>query len=191
MELGDDYPLGPVDHEGSVRRHQRNFAEVDLLFLDVLDRAATLLDIPDNELNLDLDGRGISHPALMALLDIVLGFTEFVADELERGGFVEVLDRKNRLEDCLQTHFLALVRGDAVLQELIVRALLNLDQVRNVDDLLDLAKRTAHAKIARYLRKSHLTYLRLTRASDPGARSAKAPAAGVSPARTASPKKPP
>src|SRR5262249_8583082 len=109
MELGDDYPLGSVDHEGSVRRHQRDFAEVDLLFLDVLDRAATLLDIPDNQLNLDLDGRGIGHPALMAFLDIVLGFTELVADELERRGLVEVFDRKNRLEYRLQPDFTALV----------------------------------------------------------------------------------
>src|SRR5262249_4996661 len=150
MELGDDYPLGAVDHEGSVRRHQRYLAEVNLLFLNVLDRAASLLDVPDDKLNLDLDGRRVGHPTLMALFAIVLGFTELIADELQRRGLVEVLDRKNRLEDCLQTDFLALVRGDAVLQKLIVRTLLTLDQIRDVDELLDLTARTTHARFARY-----------------------------------------
>jgi hypothetical protein len=37
MKLRDDNPLGPVDHEGSVARHQGDFAEIDFLFLDVLD----------------------------------------------------------------------------------------------------------------------------------------------------------
>src|SRR5216683_116289 len=98
MKLRDDYPLGAVDHEGAVAGHQRNLAEIDLLLLHVLDRAAAALDVPDDELNLDLDRRGVGHTALMAFLDVVLGLAEFVADEFERGRFVEILDRKDRLE---------------------------------------------------------------------------------------------
>src|SRR5581483_6543085 len=158
---------------GSVRRHQGNLAEVDLLFLDVLDRPAPLLDVPDDELNFDLDRRGVGHPALMAFLDVVFRLAEFVADKLQRGGFVEVLDRKDGLEHRLQADFLALVGGHPALQELVIRTLLNLDEIRNVDNLLDLAERTAHAKIARYLRLLSHYLLRLMRATDAGARNVK------------------
>ena len=109
MQLRDDDALGAVHHEGAVTGHQRNLAEVDFLLLDVLDRAAAVLDVPDDELNLDLERRGVSHAALMAFLDVVLGRAELVADELERRGFVEILDRKDRLEDRLQTYVRALL----------------------------------------------------------------------------------
>src|SRR6267378_2172187 len=148
MQLRDDYALGPVHHEGAVTGHQRNLAEINFLFLDVLDRAAPVLDVPDDELNLDLERRRVGHPALMAFVDIILGRAELIGDELERGGLVEVFDRENRFENRLQTHIGAIVGGDADLQEVVVRALLNLDQIRNLDDLLDLAERTTDAKIA-------------------------------------------
>jgi hypothetical protein len=37
VQLGNDDPLGPVDDEGPVGRHERNFAHVDFLLLDFLD----------------------------------------------------------------------------------------------------------------------------------------------------------
>src|SRR4029077_4852623 len=95
MQLRDDNPLGPVHHEGAVAGHQRNLAEVTFLLLDVLNRAPAVLDVPDDELNLDLERRGIGHPALMAFVDVIFRRAELVGDELERGGLVEVLDRKN------------------------------------------------------------------------------------------------
>src|SRR5208282_2727217 len=155
MQLRDDDALGTVHHEGAVTGHQRNLAEIDFLLLDVLDRAAPVLDVPDDELNLDLQRRRVSHAALMAFLDVVLGRAELVRDELERGGLVEILDRKYRLENCLQTNVRAVLGRDADLQEVVVRALLNLDQIRNLDDLLDLAERAANAKIASYMNLGH------------------------------------
>src|SRR5262249_22315896 len=147
--------FGAVHHERTVAGHQRDLAEVNFLLLDVLDLTASAFDVPDHELNLDLDRRGVSHAALMAFLDVVLGLTQIVGDEFERSGLVEVLDRKDGLENRLQSRVLALFGPDAGLQKFIVRALLNLDQIRDVDDLLDLAERTADTKIARNLRLSH------------------------------------
>src|ERR1019366_1756167 len=123
--------------------------------LDVLDRAAPVLDVPDDELNLDLQRRRVGHAALMAFLDVVLGRAELVGDELERRGLVEILDRKDRLEDRLQTYVRAVLGRNANLQEIVIGAFLNLDQIRNLDDLLDLAERAANAKIARYMNLGH------------------------------------
>src|SRR5208282_4692135 len=151
MQLRHDDALGAVDHEGAVAGHQGNLAEVNFLLLDVLDRAAAVLDVPDDELNLDLERGGVGHAALMAFLDVILGRAELVGDELERRGLVEILDRKHRLEDRLQADVGAVLGRDADLEEVVIRALLNLDQIRNLDDLLDLAERAANAKIACYM----------------------------------------
>ena len=51
VHLADDDPLGSVDHEGAVGRHQRHVAHVDVLLLDVADRAraGVLVHVPDDE----------------------------------------------------------------------------------------------------------------------------------------------
>ena len=104
VQLADDDPLGAIDHEGAVRGHQRDLAEVDLLLLDVLDgaRAGLGIDVPDDQLDGHLERRGERHAAFVALVDRVLGFAERVADELQGRGFVEVLDREHRAEHALQ-----------------------------------------------------------------------------------------
>src|SRR5436190_2882552 len=151
MELRDDHPLSPVDHERPVAGHERDLAEVDLLLLDVLDgaNAALGIDVPDDELDRDLEGGGERHPPLVALLHVVLRLGERVAHELEGGGLVEVLDREDRLEDRLEALVLAGLGGHVLLQELLVAALLDLDQVRDVDDLLDAPERPPEAEVVR------------------------------------------
>src|SRR5208283_5167045 len=109
MELRHDDALGAVHHEGAVTGHQRDLAEVNFLLLDVFDRAASALNVPDDELDFDLDRRRESHPALMAFLDIVLRGAEVIADEFQRRGFVEILNRKNRFENRLKSLVLALI----------------------------------------------------------------------------------
>jgi hypothetical protein len=56
----------------------------------------------------------------VALLHGVLRLAERVADELERRGLVEVLDREDRLEDPLQTDVVAIAPSRPELQELVV-----------------------------------------------------------------------
>src|SRR5581483_1640843 len=110
------------------------------------------LGVPDYQLNFDLDRSREGHPALMALIDVVLGRAQLVADELQRGVLVEVLDRKDRFEHALQSRIGALLRRRVRLKKFVVRALLNLDQVGNVDDFLDFAERAAKAKVGCNLR---------------------------------------
>jgi len=74
----------------------------------------------------------------VALVDVVLGLLEVVADELERRSLVEVANREDRLEDALQPDVFALVWGRICLEELLVALLLNVDQVGDLDRLLDL-----------------------------------------------------
>ena len=111
VQLADDDALGAVDDEGAVLGHQRDLAEVDLLLLHVADglRAGLLVLVPDDQADHDLDRRGVGHPALVALVDVVLGLLEVVADELQRAGLVEVLDGEDRLEDALEPDVLALL----------------------------------------------------------------------------------
>ncbi len=48
VQLTDNDPLGTVDDKCTIFGHQRDFAEIDLLFLDIADRLYTglLVDIP-------------------------------------------------------------------------------------------------------------------------------------------------
>ncbi len=39
VHLGDDHTLGAVDDKGAVVRHERHIAHIDILLLDVADRA--------------------------------------------------------------------------------------------------------------------------------------------------------
>ena len=140
VQLRDDDALGTVDDEGTVLGHERDLAEVDLLLLDVADRlrAGLFVGVPDDEADDDLDRRRERHAALAALVDVVFGLIKVVRDELERRGLGEILDREDRLEHSLKTDVLTLILRDVLLQELLVGLLLDVDQVRNVDDLGDL-----------------------------------------------------
>ncbi len=74
VELAHDDPLGTVDDEGPVLRHQRDVAEVDLLLLDVPDGLGPRLRVlvPDHEADGHLQGDGERHPPLLALVHVVL-----------------------------------------------------------------------------------------------------------------------
>src|SRR5229473_2778248 len=149
VQLRDHHALGAVDDEGAVLRHQRDLAEVDLLLLDVADRlgARLLVLVPDNQAHHYLDGGRVRHAALVAFVDVVLGLLQVVRDELERAGLVEVLDGEDALEDALEPRVLALLGGNVGLEELVVAVLLDVDQVRDVDDLLDLREVLARTEI--------------------------------------------
>ena len=71
---------------------------------------------------------------------LALPVTDGVLDELERRVPAEIADRKDGLEDRLQTGILPLGRQPAHLEEPPVRLLLNFDQVRDRDRRLDFRK---------------------------------------------------
>ncbi len=122
VHLGDDDPLGAVDDEGAVVRHERHVAHVDVLLLDVLDgfRARVLVDFEHDETERHLERRGKGHAALLALFNVVFRRFEFVVHEFERGGFREIADRENRLEDGMEPLLLAPAFRFLNLQELVV-----------------------------------------------------------------------
>src|SRR5262249_22243318 len=74
MQLAHDDALGAVDDEGPVLGEHRDFAEVDLLLLDVADAAGlgVRILVVDDELDRDLERHGEGLAALLTLVDVVL-----------------------------------------------------------------------------------------------------------------------
>ena len=74
VQLTDDYALRSIDDERPVLRHQRNIAEENFLLLNIADglRARVRVFIVNRQTNGDFQRRGIRHPALLALVHVVL-----------------------------------------------------------------------------------------------------------------------
>ena len=70
----DDDPLGAVDDERAVVRHQRDVAEIDLLLLGVAHhaRAGLRVAVIDEQAEGDLERHREGHPPLLAVRDRVL-----------------------------------------------------------------------------------------------------------------------
>jgi hypothetical protein len=146
VELGDDHALGAVDDERPLIGHDRDFPEIDLLLLDVPNALRPFGGVPGHEPDRDLERSRVAHAPLQALLHVVFGLFERVAHELQRGGVVEVLDRKDRVEDRLQSDVLTLLRGHARLQEAFEGLALDLDQSGNLEDRGDLRVSLANSR---------------------------------------------
>ena len=71
---------------------------------------------------------------------LALPVADGVADEFERGYAAEVRYRKDGIEYRLKTSILALLRKHVHLEEPLVRILLYLDEIRNLDRRTDLRK---------------------------------------------------
>jgi hypothetical protein len=149
VQLRDHDALGAVDDEGAVRRHQRDLTEVDLLLLDVADRlgAGLVVDVPDHQANDDLDRGREGHATGAALVLVVLGTIEAIADELEGRGLAEVTDREDALEHRLESDVLARLEGHVALQKLVVRPLLDVDEIGDLDDALELSEVLTHPEV--------------------------------------------
>ena len=141
VHLGHDHPLGAVHDERAVRRHQGHVAHEHVLFLDVLDRLRTgiFVHIKHDQAQRHLQRRAVGHVALLTFLNIVFRLLKLVLHELENGGFVEVLDRENRLEDTLDAFAVHRLRLIAGLQEKVIGRFLNLNKVRHLQNFADFA----------------------------------------------------
>ena len=147
MHLRDDDALGAVDDEGAVRRHERHVAHVDVLLLDVFDRAGAglLVHVEDDEPEGDLERRGIGHAPLLALFHVVFRQLEGIAHELELGALAEIPDGEDGAENALQALVKAPAFGLLDHEELIVGLFLNLDEVRHLGNFMDLAEHLPQA----------------------------------------------
>src|ERR1700722_14818235 len=150
MHLRDDDALGAVDDEGAVRGHERHIAHVHVLLLDVLDRLRLGLgiDVEHDEAQRHLERRREGHATLAAFVDIIFRRFVLILDELEMSGVGEVLDREHRLEDRLQALGWTAALRRLHQQELLIRGLLDFDQVRHLADFLDVPENLANALAA-------------------------------------------
>src|SRR5574337_488755 len=142
VELADHNPLRPINNEGTLRRHQRHLSKVDLLLFNVPDAAGLGADwlIPDHQAKGHLEWNGVGHPLLQRFLRTVLGHPELILHKTQGCRTVIIENREDAGEGPLKPDLLARVRGNFHLQKLIEGPPLNLNQIRNRDDLFDLAE---------------------------------------------------
>ena len=142
MHLRDDDALGAVDDEGAVHGHERHVAHIDVLLLDVLDRAGAglLVHIEHDEAQRDLERRGKGHAPLLALVDVVFRLLEGVAHELELGALAEVPNGEHRAEHGLEALVWTAAFRLVHHQKLIVGLLLHLDEVGHLGHFMDAAE---------------------------------------------------
>ncbi len=112
MQLRHDYALGAVDDERAGGRHQRNFAHVDLLLLNFLDRRLRRLAVHDDQPHLGAQRRRIGQTALLAFLDVKRRLAKLKTDELEPRHAVMAGDREDRRESGLQAVVFTLTGRD-------------------------------------------------------------------------------
>jgi hypothetical protein len=77
---------------------------------------------------------------LLALFDVIFGFLEMIIDIFEERRFAEILDREDLAEHRLQPFIAAAAIRLRQLQELVIGSTLNLDKVRHLCDLGNLAE---------------------------------------------------
>ncbi len=136
VHLRDDDALGAVDDEGAVRGHEGHVAHIDVLLLDVLDRAGAgfFVHFEHDQAQRHLERGSERDVARTALVDVVLGRFEFVLHEFERSRVGEVGDRENRTEDGLKPLVRTSALGLVHEEELIIGGLLDLDQIGHLRD---------------------------------------------------------
>ena len=143
QQLRHDHPFGAVDHEGAVLGHQRNVAEVHVLFLDFLDLARPALGrvlLVDHHPRLDPQGRHVGLPAPLAFAHVEARVAQVVlqAAQLDVPGVAD--DRERRVEHRLDAPVLAFLRRHVDLQEVAVGLALHLQHVRNREHFRKLAE---------------------------------------------------
>ena len=123
-ELRDDHALRTVDDEGAVVGHQGEVPHEDLVLLDVVRFEVGHTDA-------DLEGRLVGHVALLAFLDRVAGVRiDRVTHEVDLRLPHEVDDRRRVAKHLVHTD----------VKKPLERFLLYLDEVRHLEDVLDLGK---------------------------------------------------
>ena len=134
QQLGYDHPFRAIDHERAMLGHQRDVAQVHILFLDFLDLARCALGrilLVDDHPRLDPQGRHVCLAPPLALAHVEARLSEFVlqAAQLDMPGMAD--NRERRVQYRLDALVLAFLRRHVGLQESAVRLALDLQHVRN------------------------------------------------------------
>ena len=131
VQLRHDHALRAVDHERAVLRHRRNLAEEHVLRLRDL---AVLED--ERRLQRLRVGLGLVERLLVGELRLA----ELVLDEVQHVAPVIARDREDLVENRLQAMLRTLRGRHVLLEEVVVGLRLDLDQVRRVVRILQLAE---------------------------------------------------
>src|SRR5205807_1752254 len=128
MQLRDNHALRAVNDERSLRRHERDLAHVNFLFL----RAFLLA-----ELERHVEWRAIGLSLALRFERGQLRLADLVMRKVECRLFIVALDREHFLEYRLEPGIFPFRERDVFLEEIDVGIKLNLDEVWRLDPLLD------------------------------------------------------
>src|SRR5947209_871125 len=128
MELGDDHAFRAIDHERSLRGHERDLAHVNFFFLRPLLLA---------ELEGDVERRAESLAFALRLEGAQLRLANLVMAEIEGRLFIVALDWEYFLEHRLESGIFPFRERHVFLEKIDVRVELNLDQIWRLDAFLD------------------------------------------------------
>ena len=142
VQLADDDPLGAVDDEGAVARHEGQFPHEHFLLLDVLDDLAAGGRglVVDDQAGEHAQGSGEGEAADLALALVEGGLAEAVADVVQLDVPRVADDRHDAVEGAVQADLDALLRCLLLLEEGAVGVELRLQQERNLQDRRALAE---------------------------------------------------
>ena len=147
VQLADDDAFRAVDDERALLRHERDFAHVDVIFANFLQRLG-LGGIAVKDFQLDLGAKTAAErqAAELALGDVEFRFSKLVIDEAKTCVTVVAGNREDGSKRCLQTVFgIALVRGNVRLQKFFVGTKLSIKQGRHFKDARARGKALADA----------------------------------------------
>ena len=105
VHLADDHTLGAVDDKGAVLRHERHIAHVNVLLLDIENRAGFgfLIDFEHDQAQRHLHRGCVSDAALTAFGGVVFRVFEFVVNEIKLSRAGKVADREDAAQGLFET----------------------------------------------------------------------------------------
>jgi hypothetical protein len=148
VQLRDDDTLGAVDDEGALFGHERHFAHVDLLLLDLFDHLGLRrrrLAVINDQLHLGAHGRRKGQAARLALAHIKGRLGQVVLEKLHLHKPVVRDDGESVLEGGLQALSLSLTGRAVCLQKCGVRVFLHLQHIGDCQHAFAVAEALAYA----------------------------------------------
>ena len=130
VQLGNDNAFSAIDDERTVFSHDREFANKDVVLDFFLELAIFAIFLENLEGKGSVKLHGIRETALTAFRDAVLRDTEIIAFVIKGVKTLDVGNGENILEHAFQPNLKTFFLRNFLLEELLVRSLLDFDQVR-------------------------------------------------------------
>src|SRR6266446_9028313 len=138
MQLAHYYALRAINDEGTLRRHQGDFAHVHFLFL----RAFLF-----SQLECDVQRRAVGLSLALGFESRQFWLADVIMAEIEHRFLVVAFDWEDLLENSLESLIFSLGIRDVLLEEIDVRVGLNLNQIWRFNAFLNGSKVDAFGHI--------------------------------------------